>query len=160
MSVEVEDNSGAKEQFRSIDATAPEGITVIPYGTRELSGDEYLVYPDGTTTIQKLIEQSGMEYTKFEDRKSSTVVERSEELTIATLYIGYRFLRDNWSQIKFLIQKLSGYYYENSDKEIEMEIEQEDANGDTKKITYRGPANELDSVTEELEAIMDRSSDE
>lgn len=160
MSVEVENDSEAKEQFRSIDATTPDGITVIPYGTRELSGDEYLVYPNGTATIQKLVERSGMEYTAFEDRKSSTIVERSEELTIATLYIGYRFLRDNWDQINFLIQKISGYYYENSDKEIEMKIEQEDSNGDTKKITYQGPADELGSVTDELESIMEGSSDE
>ena len=157
MAIEIEDKSGAKERFSSVDATAPDGITVIPYGTREFDDGEYLIYPDGTVTIQKLIEQSNLEYASLGNRKTSIVVERSEELVVASLYIGYKFLRDNWSQIKFLIQKISDYYDENADREIEMEIEQEDANGDTKKITYRGPADELDSVTEELETVKDES---
>lgn len=155
MSVNIEENSGGKERFELIDANPPEGVTVLPTGVTEEDSKEYLLYPNNTETIRKLLEQNGVEYTEISaNEEKSTLVLRSEELTLATLYFSYKFVRDNWDQIRFGIEKISGFYSKKTDGEVELSVEQEIEDGSTTKLTYNGPAKEMEKLSDEIATVV------
>jgi len=155
MSIEIEEGSGAKEQFRSIDAEVPDGVSVVPSGIEEQDSRRFIVYPDGTDTVRKLLEQNGVDYVSLDtEEDTSTLVLRSEEIIIPTLFFAYTVVRDNWDQIKFVLQKLSEFYSKRYDQDVEFTVEQETESGETVRLTYKGPAEELEKVTDEIASVV------
>lgn len=105
MVIEIEENSESKEQFRSVNAEVPDGVSVVPSGIEEQDSRQFVVYPDGTDTVRKLLEQNGVDYVSLDtEDDTSTLVLRSEEIIIPTIYIAYTFVRDNWDQIKWALK--------------------------------------------------------
>lgn len=155
MGIEIEEDSGAKEQFRSVDAEVPEGISVVPSGIDEYDSRRFVVYPDGTATVRKLLEQNGVDYAPLEtEEDTSTLVLRSEEIIIPTLYIAYIVVRDDWDQIKFVLEKLSEYYSKRYDQDVEFTIEQETEDGETVRFKYKGSADELEEISDEIASVV------
>lgn len=155
MSIEIEEDSGAKESFRSVDAEPPDGISVVPSGIDEHDSQQFVVYPDGTETVRKLLEQNGIDYVSLDfEEDTSTLVLRSEEIIIPTIYIAYTVVRDNWDQIKWLVQKLSGFYSKRYDQDVEFTVEQETESGETVRITYNGPAEEIETVLDKIASTV------
>jgi hypothetical protein len=155
MSIEIEEESGAKEQFRSIDAEVPDGVSVVPSGIEEQDSSQFIVFPDGTDTVRKLLEQNGVDYVSLDtEEETSTLVLRSEEIIIPTLFFAYTVVRDNWDQIKFVLQKLSVFYSKRYDEDVEFIVEQETESGETVRLTYKGPAEELEKISDELASVV------
>lgn len=157
MSIEIEEGSAAKEQFKSVNADVPNGISVVPSGIDEYNSRKFIVYPDGTDTVRKLLERNGVDYVSIEtEDDTSTLVLRSEELIIPTLYIAYEFVKNNWDQIEFALETLSEYYMTRYDQEVKLTVEQEKENGDTVRLTYQGPSEDMDSLSDEIASIVGR----
>jgi len=155
MNIEIEEESSAKEQFQSVNAEVPDGISVVPSGIDEHDSRRFIVFPDGTDTVRKLLEQNGVDYVSIEtEEDTSTLVLRSEEIIIPTIYIAYTVVRDNWDQIKFVLQKLSGFYSRRYDQDVEFTVEQETENGETVRLTYKGPADELEKLSDEIASVV------
>lgn len=156
MSIEIEEGSDVKEKFRSVGVNAPEsGVSVVPSGVTELDSREVVVFPDDSETIRKLVEQSGIEYNSVEDDDTSTLVLHSEEIIIPSLYFAYCVVRDNWDQITYALEKISDFYSRRVDQDVEMVIEQETSDGETIRLTYKGPAEGIESLSEEMASIVD-----
>lgn len=155
MSIEVSENSGAKERFRLVGTEPPDGITMMPSGMEEFQDEKYIIYPDHTQTVRKLLEQHGVDYTSIPaEDEASTLVLRSEELVIPTLYIAYRFVKDHWDQIEYALEKIGEFYRDHYEQEVQMAVEVETENGNTTRIEYRGPPDEVDSVLPEIDDIV------
>jgi len=155
MSIEITEGSEAKDQFRSVNAEVPEGISVVPSGIDEYDSRRFIVYPDGTDTVRKLLEQNGVDYVSLDNEEdTSTLVLRSEEIIIPTIYVAYTLVRDNWDQIKFVLQKLSEFYSKRYDQDIEFTVEQETENGKTVRLTYKGPAEEIETLSDEIGSVV------
>lgn len=156
MSIEIEEGSGAKDQFRSVNAEVPDGISVVPTGLDEYDSRRFIVFPDGTDTVRKLLVQNGVEYISLDtEEDTSTLVLRSEEIIIPTIYIAYTVVRDNWDQIKFVFQKLSGFYSKRYDQDVEFTVEQETESGEVIRFTYKGPADEIETLSDEIASVME-----
>lgn len=156
MSIEIEEGSGVKEQFRSVNVEAPNGISVVPSGIDEYDSRRFIVYPDGTDTVRKLLEQKGVDYVSLETREdTSTLVLHSEEIIIPTIYIAYTVVRDNWDQIKWALEKLSGFYSKRYDQDVEFTIEQETKSGETIRFTYKGSADEIETLSDEIASVLE-----
>lgn len=155
MSIEIEEGSGAKEQFQSVNAEVPDGISVVPSGLDEYDSRQFIVYPDGTDTVRKLLEQNGVDYVALDtEDDTSTLVLRSDAIVIPTLFVAYTIVRDNWDQIKFVLQKLSDFYSKRYDQDIEFTVEQETESGETVRLTYKGPADELETLSDEIASVV------
>jgi len=155
MSIEITEGSEAKDQFRSVNAEVPEGISVVPSGIDEYDSRRFIVYPDGTDTVRKLLEQNGVDYVSLDtEEDTSTLVLRSEEIVIPTLYIAYTVVRDNWGQIKFVLQELSEFYSRRYDQDVEFTVEQETESGETVRLTYKGSAEELVKLSDEIASVV------
>lgn len=155
MAIEIEENSESKEQFRSVNAEVPDGVSVVPSGIEEQDSRQFVVYPDGTDTVRKLLEQNGVDYVSLDtEDDTSTLVLRSEEIIIPTIYIAYTFVRDNWDQIKWALEKLSGYYSKRYDQDVEFTVEQETESGETVRLTYKGPAEEIETLSDQIASIV------
>jgi hypothetical protein len=156
MAIEIEEGSEAKEQFWSVNAEVPNGVSVVPSGFDEFDSRRFIVYPDGTDTVRKLLEQNGVDYVSLDaGEDTSTLVLRSEEIIIPTIYIAYTVVRDNWDQIKYVLQKLSGFYSKRYDQDVEFTIEQETESGETIRFTYKGPADEIETLSDEIASMID-----
>jgi len=155
MTIETEENSGAKEQFRSVYAEVPDGVSVVPSGIEEQDSRQFVVYPDGADTVRKLLEQNGVDIVSLDtEEDTSTLVLRSEEIIIPTIYIAYTVVRDNWDQIKWALEKLSGYYSKRYDQDVEFTVEQETESGETVRLTYKGPADEIETLSDQIASIV------
>jgi len=155
MSIEIEEGSGVKDQFRSVNAQVPDGISVVPSGIDEYDSRRFIIYPDGTDTVRKLLEQNDVDYVSLDtEEDTSTLVLHSEEIIIPTIYIAYTVVRDNWDQIKWALEKLSGYYSKRYDQDVEFTVEQETESGETVRLTYKGPADELETLSEQIASIV------
>lgn len=161
MPIEISENSGAKERFESLDAQAPDGVTVLPNGWEEIDGRSYVVYPDGTDTVRKLLEQNGVAYTPTgREDDTSTLVLRSEELIIPSLYLAYRYVRENWDQIQFALDKLTEFYRDRYNQEVQMAVEQETEDGNTTRLEYRGPPEGIETLSAEIATIVGIDQDD
>lgn len=161
MSIETEEESRVKEQFRSVYAEVPDGVSVVPSGIEEQDSRQFVVYPDGADTVRKLLEQNGVDYVSLDtEEDTSTLVLRSEEIIIPTIYIAYTVVRDNWDQIKWALEKLSGFYSKRYDQDVEFTVEQETESGETVRITYKGPAEELEKLSDEITSVVDVEVDD
>jgi len=155
MSIEIEEGSGVKDQFRSVNAGVPDGISVLPSGIDEYDSRRFIIYPDGTDTVRKLLEQNNVDYVSLDtEEDTSTLVLHSEEIIIPTIYIAYTVVRDNWDQIKWALEKLSGYYSKRYDQDVEFTVEQETESGETVRLTYKGPADELETLSDQIASVL------
>lgn len=155
MSIEIEEGSGAKEQFRSVNTEVPDGVSVVPSGIDEFDSRRFIVYPDGTDTVRKLLEQNGVDYVSLDiGEDTSKLVLRSEEIIIPTIYVAYIVVRDNWDQIKWALDKLSGFYSKRYDQDVEFTVEQETESGETIRFTYKGPADEIETLSDEIASVI------
>lgn len=155
MTVEVEKETNAKSKFSELETEVPEDLSILPLGRDEQDSEMFVIFPDDSDTVQKLLKQAGIEFTEpANNDNSSTLVLHSEELLIPTLYAAYQFTKTNWSQIEFALQKISEYYSRQYNQEVEMSVEQETADGKTTRLTYRGPPEQLDELSEELSEIV------
>lgn len=161
MSIELTEDSGAKARFEEIGSVPPEGLTILPAGLQEYDGEQYIVYPDGTDTIRKLLEQSGVNYISSDvEEDASTLVLRSEEIVLPTLYLAYQFVQANWDQIEFAFDKLAEFYQNRYNQDIEMTVEQETADGSTTRVEYRGPPDGIESLPDELASLVETGDDD
>ncbi|WP_147437799.1 MULTISPECIES: hypothetical protein [unclassified Halorubrum] len=162
MSVKIEHSTDAKSQFENIGIDAPDGVSIVPVGRETVDSESVIVLPDDSDTVRKLIEQTGVEfvdYTKSED--SSTLVLHSEELILPAIIFTYTTVRDNWDQIKYVLEKISSHYSTQYESEVEFTVEQERADGTTTRLTYQGPADALDEeLSDEIEKIIEEDSDD
>lgn len=155
MSIEITNDSGAKARFEEIGAEPPDGLTIMPAGLQEFDSEQFIVYPDGTDTVRKLLEQSDVSYTPSDvEEDAPTLVLRSEEIVLPTLYIACKFVQANWDQIEFALDKLAEFYQDRYNQDIEMTVEQETENGNTTRIEYRGPPDGIDSLSDEIAALV------
>jgi len=161
MTVEISEDSEAKERFVSLHADVPDGVSVIPAGQEEIDGKRYIVYPDGTDTVRKLLKQNGVDYTpsNLED-DTSTLVLRSEEIILPTLYLAYRSVKENWDQIEFALNKIAEFYRDQYTQNIEMTIEQEMEDGSTTRVEYRGPPDGIQELPAEIAALVEVEDDD
>ncbi|MUV49109.1 hypothetical protein [Haloarcula sp. CBA1122] len=156
MTIEVEDETGSKSNFKEIFDETPESISILPTGIEEEDGEQYIIYPEDSDTVRKLIRQSDLEISDIYSTEEGTIlVLRSEELIIPTLWMAYTFTRDNWDQIKYAIDKISNHYSEQYNQEVKMSVEQERSDGTTTRLTYTGPPEGLDELSEGVAEIID-----
>ena len=156
MPMEVQEQSNAKERFQAVKADVPESISVVPIGLEEYDSEEFVVLPDDSDTIEKLLREAGVDFENLSiDEDTSTLVLHSEELILPTLYLAYRFTKNNWGQIEYALDKISEYYTRRFDQEIKLSVEQETADGDTVRLTYRGPPHKVNEVRDEISNIVD-----
>lgn len=155
MNIEAEEGTDAKSKFEEVNADVPLGLSILPVGLDEHDSETFIVLPDDSDTVQKLLEQAGVEVSELDvEDDSSILVLRSEELILPTLYVAYIFTRDNWDQIKYVFEKLSEYYSQRYNQEVKMSVEQETADGETTRLTYQGPPERLEELSEKLANIV------
>lgn len=156
MPVEVEEHSNAKERFDAVKADVPESISVVPIGSEEHDSEEFVVLPDDSDTIEKLFREAEIQLEELStDEDTSTLVLHSEELILPTLYLAYRFTKNHWDQIEYALDKIAEHYTQQFDQEIRLSVEQETADGDTTRLTYRGPPQKVNEILDQISDIVD-----
>lgn len=165
MTIQITDYSDVRERARALGLIEPAGLVFLPRNFDEAESIEEFVYEGSLPDVRLLLREAGVETTKLEPSGTSPklVKENAFEWILPTLFIpgAIALYRSNPDLAKSIINKIWDhskivFVAVTGRTKIKWSIVIEDERAKkTKKISYEGPAEELDKVRDFLEKTFE-----
>ena len=164
LTIQMTDYLDVRERARALGLIEPEGLVFLPRNFDEAQTIEELVYEGSLPDVRLLLREAGVETTKLEPNgtKPKLVIENAYEWTLPTMFIGgavapYRSNPDLvksivsklWDHSKIVFAAVTGRTRIKWNIIIEVERAKK-----TQKLSYEGPAEELEKVGDFLEKTL------
>lgn len=164
MTIQITDYLDVRERARALGLIEPEGLVFLPRNFAEAQKIEELVYEGSLPDVRLLLREAGLETTKLELSGTSPklVKENAFEWILPTLFIpgaaalylskpdlAKSIINKIWDHSKIVSAAVTG----RTKIKWSIIIEDEPAKK-TKKISYEGPAEELEKVRDFLEKTL------
>lgn len=129
-----------------------DSIYLLPRERTKQNGDELYVYENATDTIRKVLASNDVPcQMATEDDSASIAVERSVEIGVPALAVSYALYRKNKDVIKTAIRSIADYYIAKAEREVDVTIKKETADGEWETFQYKGHPDDLDTVLSEID---------
>ena len=124
------------------------------------SEDEYYLYDNTLFTINKILNQSGVNSSYLDDKPIQLLEQRSVEWFLPTLYISYSLYIENKELYEVALELIKEYILkslpftrrEESSVKLKVIVEKS-KNKITKRIEYNGPVEGLSNIKDSIEKI-------
>ncbi|MCT7493996.1 hypothetical protein ABE179_08980 [Aliarcobacter skirrowii] len=124
------------------------------------SEDEYYLYDNTLFTINKILNQSGVNSSYLDDKPIQLLEQRSVEWFLPTLYISYSLYIENKELYEVALELIKEYILkslpftrrEESSVKLKVIVEKS-KNKTTKSIEYNGPVEGLSNIKDSIEKI-------
>ena len=124
------------------------------------SEDEYYLYDNTLFTINKILNQSGVNSSYLDDKPIQLLEQRSIEWFLPTLYISYSLYIENKELYEVALELIKEYILkslpftrrEESSVKLKVIVEKS-KNKITKRIEYNGPVEGLSNIKDSIEKI-------
>jgi len=158
MSLEVAEVESVPDYIDQEDVDQNSNIVILPRQIPVDGGSTRLVDADESSTIQKLLEQQGIqEVEKVEGE--GTRAEFGADIALPPLYFALEFILENRDMIVVIFELLAIYYSRRTSGEVSLSIlaESEDSNYE---IEYEGPPEGLQELPDNLFGRIEELEDE
>ncbi|OCL81612.1 hypothetical protein AAW30_01828 [Arcobacter porcinus] len=122
--------------------------------------EEYYLYDNTLHTINKILNQAGINSSYLNDKPIRFIEQRSVEWFIPTLYISYSIYIENKELYEAALELIKEYilkslpYTRREESTVKMEvIVEKSKNKITKSIKYNGPVEGLSNIKDSIEKI-------
>lgn len=133
-----------------------DSIYLLPRERTEQDGEEIYVYENATDTVRKVLDSNNIScQLATEDDSASIAVERSVEIGVPALAVSYVLYRENKDVIKTAIRSIADYYIAKAEREVDVTIKQETADGEWETFQYKGHPDDLDTVLSEIDQELE-----
>ena len=133
-----------------------DSIYLLPRERTKQDGDELYIYENATDTIRKVLASNEVPcQMATEDDSAPIAVERSVEIGVPALAVSYALYRENKEIIKTAIRSIADYYIAKAEREVDVTIKQETADGEWETFQYKGHPDELDTVLSVIDEELD-----
>jgi hypothetical protein len=158
----VEDGFSVRKKADELGCDTDVEIGFVPVGLRGADSKSDLSYHDSAITINKLAQAEGIELDTFVDYEElETTQLKSTEIFLGGLHIAYEFLKNNQGTVLTLIQLIKDHYSTVAvDGEAEMSLLIENEDGSVTELDYKGPVEEIDSILEKVDEMIDSETDD
>ncbi|WP_276252987.1 hypothetical protein [Halomontanus rarus] len=145
-----------RTRAKELGCSEPTEFAFVPYGIENAEEKEDLALSDEAITLRKILKNEGFNETPIDDGESlETYSQKSAEAFIGTLFISYSLLEHDWDTAVAMITTIRDYYSDiRGSSEVQMTINTEKSDGESREVFYEGPAEELETALEKAREIV------
>lgn len=162
MGAEVRDYVSVSDKLKSLGASLPSGLAILPGNLATATSIDELRQQVESDTVRTLLRLNGIDYVEIfdEDDQPPYLQQYSFEWFGPTLFVSAGLLSQEPNILSVTLGIITNYLYDlfkgSKEGKVSLDVVIQQSDGSCKQIHYSGPANGLSEVTEIVKGLGDK----